>query len=206
MLHTVSARESIPTDIILSVLSHMRLTDLCRLLEQSTGHDAFSHYCQCVLQSRAKTQAWELALYTPAGYMVALCNPECQTKLARFRCVGYDTHEASLRFTPICDTEFCVQDEPELKLACLQWLRYQEHEMTSVPLCWKEGDHTIDNGWGVCIQYHCSSQTRRDHARLCRSCGQGHAGSATPRHCLRIQFTQIQVTFDWLRRGLSACA
>ncbi|KAI9260523.1 hypothetical protein BDA99DRAFT_560604 [Phascolomyces articulosus] len=144
-----------PFDIILSVFSFVRLIDLGRLLRQASGDRNFLDYCSYAIQTRAKAEAWELAFYTPAGYMAALCHGDRKFEaIGRLRCIGYDTQAGLLRFEPPAADEgitsnsnsvhsvMNTHDLPSsLKLICAQWPYppTAEDQTHNISILWSPG-------------------------------------------------------------------
>lgn len=193
-----SNSDALPLDIILHVLSYLQLIDLCRLL--NANDDLVSDYCRYVLQSRAKTQAWELVLLTPEGYAAAQCNGDLGYQaIARFRCVAHDTRTEYLRFVP-CEDHPCtltLWDEmpTSLTVVCTQWIQpLGGVQVVPVTLWRRDGRHTLeDSAAGIQIAYRsCESHS------ICQLCHRHQ------RSVLQVYFENIFVSFEWLRQGLLA--
>ncbi|KAI9490607.1 hypothetical protein BDB00DRAFT_940905 [Zychaea mexicana] len=111
-------------------------------------------------RTRAKAEAWELAFYTPAGYMAALCHGDRNLEaIARLRCTGYDTQGGYLRFEPAAPSSsadgevvssattsndhFVITHNPpsSLKLICAQWPcpPTAEDQTLNIPIVWSPG-------------------------------------------------------------------
>ena len=221
-----------PFDIISSVFSFVRLIDLGRLLRQTSGDRNFWDYCSYAIQTRAKAEAWELTLYTPARYVAALCHGNRNLEaIGRLRCTGYDTQKKFLHFesVPAEEDHFFIntQDPPSsLKLICAQWPYppTAEDQTDNIPVICSPGIYQQQlgvDGEGGQIQYsivkHYEQQWADTFCNQCHTLHQAYnnhhhnnnnnntssyGNSESDRSVMKIKFLSALVTFEWLQQGL----
>lgn len=220
--------DSLPLDIILYIFSFMRLIDLCRLLQQANNpnnnnndDNSVSDCCSYAVLSRAKAERWQLAVYTPASYMVALCqgDPEGRLALARLSCAGFDAKEGVLRFETTSSEPVLLHDLPScVKLVCTQWPCRPAEDCATInlPLCSSNGNSSSNQDLVVCHQatnlssdakLSCRMMTATDHhddddGVVCHACNHHarHHHQTTKMH--KVWFDKALVTFQWLQQGL----
>lgn len=210
--HRHHYHDALPLDIILYIFSFMRLIDLCRLLQQANkDDDSVSDCCSYAVSARAKAERWQLAVYTPASYMVALCqgDPEGRLAVAKLSCVGFDTKEGVLRFENTSSEPVLLHDLPScIKLVCTQWPCRPAEDCATInlPLVSSSKDLVVcHQATNLSSNAKLSCRMMTDHhddGVVCHACNHHASHHHSTRKMHQVWFDKAFVTFQWLQRGL----
>lgn len=219
----LSAAMNVPLEIIYRIFTYLDLPDLRKLLRDQV----LANFSSYAVRQRAKSQAWEVAVLTPAAYAAALCHGNANAlALARLRCVGCDGY-GRLCFEPVTPDEFrdmCDQLPETLKLCWTRRLTAaasddDEQQQGIRIMDWSQGDHLVEQG-GVQIRYRCKTRTEQidsssSSSEACRMCGgiivarRRNNRSAAPADCcdgsaaaVQVAINRMSVTFKWMDRQL----
>ncbi|KAI8340404.1 hypothetical protein BD560DRAFT_412319 [Blakeslea trispora] len=194
----------LPADLILHVLSFLPLPELYQLFRKAQSQYLY-FLCKQHLLVRIKQQAWSLALYTSPAYFSILCNRDVVSSIpsiARLNCTAYCSQSESLRFAA---AEPCFElpsdlESQSIRIYCLQWsiIPHEDSRHGLVKLVWQHGDQKRQLSEDVWIQYKCGYSSNQDTIYHT----QAKYTTFMPQMKRTFQIIAIQVSLDWLRKGL----